>query len=65
MEDNRNRWKDPRVHSSDARQTTVRQSRLAIGSHTPLSDPKIIDEVGRVTSEAGTKIAIENAKDFS
>ncbi len=34
-EDHRNQWKDPRVHSSDAGQTTVRQSRLAIGSPTP------------------------------
>ena len=41
-EDHQDRWKDPRVHLSDARQTMVRQSRLAIGSPTPLtlSPPK-------------------------
>ena len=37
-EDHQIRWKDPpRVYLSDARQTTVRQSCLAIGSPTPLS----------------------------
>ncbi len=42
-------WQEHLI-SNMAPQTRVRQSRLAIGSPTPLSDPKIIDEVGRVTS---------------
>ncbi len=45
-------WPNSAKHlvSNMARQTRVRQSCLAIGSPTPLSGPKIIDEVGRVTS---------------